>query len=497
MIRDFETWNNNIGESANLSDLKDTQVGIEAADYLLHHIINHPHGREPLVAALGGVHHGLRQHVEDDLNVFKFFQIQPLFVFSGIDVPARHDDPFRQRTEGAMVNGNAWSLYDNHQAEQSVLKFGESPYVIPEDLFRAFQQILFENDVQFLVAPYSSWAQLAELERQKSVSAIAGSSEIFLFECDKLITSWDFPAKTFRFISKAKCIADLEKYGNGTKVSEDIFVDACLLAGVSYLNTIPNLEAPSRNKAIKPHGAIDLINNGGRTGYQVVLNNQDDPKLRSMKYPEKYRLARMAIKHMPIITVDGNVAPLHEDSVPKDAHEFISQRLPNEIHHYHSRGLINSRVLSWRVYSEIIEPPPVDGGDSQAYQDLVGSLLSPLRTTTLTLLSTPLHNWYTHKNLTLKCWFPGSDGKPHTSTISTGPAKEMSRIVESWNVKEATFKDAVAAHKTSGPLGAAILALQDADFVSRSNGSKDPKNVSYKWIENSLQFTDILSSSRR
>lgn len=125
MIRDFETWNNNIGESSQLSELENTQVGIEAADYLLNRIIKHPHAREPLVAALGGVHHGLQCHVEEDLRTFAHYKITPIFVFSGIDY-ARPDDPFRQRSEGAVVNRSAWNLYDNHQAEQSVQKFGES-----------------------------------------------------------------------------------------------------------------------------------------------------------------------------------------------------------------------------------------------------------------------------------------------------------------------------------------------------------------------------------
>ena len=248
------------------------------------------------------------------------------------------------------------------------------------------------------------------------------------------------------WISRAKCFADLEKFGNGLKVTEDVFIDTILLAGSDFLQTIPNLEAPNRNKAIKPYAAIDLINNNGRSGIQVVLNNQDDPKHRAVRYLEKFRIARMAIKHHPIITSSGKVEPLHDEQIPNDAHEFISQRLPDELFHYLSHGLINSRILSWRAFSEIIEPPPVDGGDAPTYQTLVGSKLSPLRTAMMNLLSAPLHNYFSHKDLTLKCWFPKTQ-TPQISTVSTGPARESVRIVEMWNVKEEIFKDVVAKHK--------------------------------------------------
>lgn len=289
--------------------------------------------------------------------------------------------------------------------------------------------------------------QLAYLEKQKRVHAISGSSEILLFECDKVITEWDFDAKTFRWISRTRCFADLEKFGNGLKVTEDVFIDTCLLSGSDFLQTIPTLDVTNRNKAIKPYAAVELINNNGRSGIQAVLNNQDNPKNRDVKYLEKFRIARMAIKHHPIITSSGKVEPLHDEQIPNDAHEFISQRLPDELFHYLSHGLINSRVLSWRAFSEIIEPPPVDGGESPTYQTLVGSKLSPIRTAMMNLLSGPLHNYFSHKDLTLKCWFPDTSGKPQTSTVSTGPARENVRLVEMWNVKEEVFRDAVAQHK--------------------------------------------------
>jgi len=125
MIRDFETWSSTYGEASQLEELQGTRVGIEAAHYLDHRIMRHGSNKEPLVPALGGLPLGFRAYVETDLDAFAAFQLQPLFVFSGLDI-AKQDDPFRRRQEGAIVNNQAWGLYDNHEAEKSVQKFGES-----------------------------------------------------------------------------------------------------------------------------------------------------------------------------------------------------------------------------------------------------------------------------------------------------------------------------------------------------------------------------------
>jgi hypothetical protein len=125
MIRDFEQWNANIGELSELQELSGCRVGVEAADYLTNRILNSPRAKEPLVPALGGLPLALQQHIEDDLDAFQREGIEPWFVFSGLDI-TKQDEPFRQKQDEAAVNANAWNLYDSHQAEASVAKFGES-----------------------------------------------------------------------------------------------------------------------------------------------------------------------------------------------------------------------------------------------------------------------------------------------------------------------------------------------------------------------------------
>jgi len=159
MIRDFESWSNLV-EVSQLEELKGLRVGIEASDFLRQRILNHPRNKEPLVPALGGLPLAFNQHISNDLSRFQDLGITPFFVFSGLDI-AKHDNLTQQRREGADTNAAAWALYDQHYAEKAVERFGESTYVAPEDLFRALQATLVEHKLQFMVAPYSAWAQVS------------------------------------------------------------------------------------------------------------------------------------------------------------------------------------------------------------------------------------------------------------------------------------------------------------------------------------------------
>lgn len=245
-----------------------------------------------------------------------------------------------------------------------------------------------------------------------------------------------------RWIKRGKCFADLKRFAGNGEISEDMFVDACILAGTYFLPTLPHLEGTPRSKVIKPLGAIETIMGTGRSGFTVCQQYQDDPKFRALNYMDKYKKARLAVKHHPVLTSQGKVEPLDQGHAPNDVHEFIAQRLPDEIYYYLSKGIVGPRVLNWRTSGEIIEIQPLDGGESEEYKKLVSSKLTPLRTSAIALLSYPLHRFYQHKDMTLKCWFNDGQGKPYTSSISMRDLNDPRPLVEKWNVKEDGFKDA-------------------------------------------------------
>lgn len=236
-----------------------------------------------------------------------------------------------------------------------------------------------------------------------------------------------------------------------------------------------------------------MIMSNGKTGYSVVVNNHDDPRFKQINYVDRYRKARLAVKNHPVYTEDGKIEPLNLSQLPNDAVQYLGQRLPDEVFHYMSKGLISPRILQWRTTCEIYEAPPMDGGESLEYKNLVSSKLIPLRTSAINLLSSILHNWYRHKDLVQRCWFMDSNAKPQETTIRVERQSETPTLVDTWNVKEATFRDVVAQHQVGclmhplwqdineqqgcGHLGSAILSLEKSDFVANTIAKKDPKNV--------------------
>jgi hypothetical protein len=124
MIRDFDHFYNTVLEISELKELGGCHVVIDAADYLETRLLRSP-SMEPLLPALGGLPFRMKTLILDDLKKFAEYDIVPTFIFNGIDL-RRPEDPFQQRQVGAAVNAEAWVLYDNHKAEESVLRFKES-----------------------------------------------------------------------------------------------------------------------------------------------------------------------------------------------------------------------------------------------------------------------------------------------------------------------------------------------------------------------------------
>ncbi|KAJ9637908.1 hypothetical protein H2199_007403 [Coniosporium tulheliwenetii] len=467
MINGFEEWATSLSEWYEIEQLSGAVIAIEAADYL-NNLIRNSNTIEALLPALGGLPFSLRGYVLKDISILRSHGINPVFVFSGLDVGKddnKRDAAFRASDEAARIHASAWLQYDQHKPEEAVKTFKESgtqeeaaahalkvladlflAVVKPEDLFRYLQKILREAGVPFQVAPYSALAQqrkLAYLDKHagKYVDAIAGSTELFLYDVDKVITDLGSrmvveggdPGELTSCLEKGQIIA-LRRHSCITElgnIPSDVFVDACLLCGNALIPPIPQLGGNSRRNKPKIQAAVDLLmTTPGRDGNSVCSNYQDDPQFRAMQYQDKYRRTRLAIKHHVVLTAEGKAVPLDEQEAPRDIHELVGQQLPEEIYFYLSKGVIGPRVLNWRSSGEIIELAPLDGGDSPEYRKLVLDQLTPLRTSALSLLSYSLHRFYQHKDVTLYCWFDQGTSK----VISMRDLTDPRPLVAKWNV---------------------------------------------------------------
>ena len=112
-----------MSRSMPLSELAGAKIGVEATAYL-QHMIDQPPSHEPLLAALAGEPISLKQHLEDELDLWKAHNITPLFVFEGQSIVGKDDMSMRRAKSSLNSINKAWNLYGENHADDAVKTFG-------------------------------------------------------------------------------------------------------------------------------------------------------------------------------------------------------------------------------------------------------------------------------------------------------------------------------------------------------------------------------------
>lgn len=207
LVRAFDEWVNGRARVIPLSQIQGAIIGVDASYYISQHL-NNLSTREALLGALGGFPLALHKTVEKELQTWKSLGVRCIFVFNGLDFGKKE---YRVQSQPAPARSfeQAWELYDQQQADQVVDAFSnagmlfyrsppisprqptsltelfanrskllsiQSPPRIPpthtdpyhpsgtpppENLYSFLQRILTQMGVSFMVAPYSSVAQVS------------------------------------------------------------------------------------------------------------------------------------------------------------------------------------------------------------------------------------------------------------------------------------------------------------------------------------------------
>lgn len=133
MISEFKAFTAQRAEINTLSELAGATVAIEAGFFLQRYFDRDLGFYEALSPALGGLPFGLRTMLEADLAVLKASNIQPLFVFDGLDVGKKFR-PFQSSNEDMKLNEEAWDFYLKAQERGAKVEIG------PEELLKKFEE---------------------------------------------------------------------------------------------------------------------------------------------------------------------------------------------------------------------------------------------------------------------------------------------------------------------------------------------------------------------
>lgn len=178
---------------------------------------------------------------------------------------------------------------------------------------------------------------------------------------------------------------------------------------------------------------------------------------------------------MVIVQSDGDYQQLDYEHAPNDLATIVGVRLPIELYHYLQKGVIGPRVLDWRTRKEIFESPPLDGGNSSAYRELVQKKLQPLHLRALTLLSSRLARYYHNINVDLICWFNESEKQTLDVKGSTQP-ETSGKDAETWHVRDALRRQSTTVQNidlNATPIQYAITWLSDDALAKKSHTKRE------------------------
>lgn len=483
-IRSFDSF---VGEARltkfiSLSALSGKSIGISVSQFVSQVLSTLPTHREPLLHATGGAPLTLELAIIELKKQFDKHNIDAIFVFDGLCLvqtarhPSYEEASWAKGTRGATVHQlreHAWTLYNKGQGEQAVVVFDEAEtFNLRNDYaMRAVIRLLLKHKLDYMVAPYTASAQLAYLYRENYIDAVYACSDILLFDgVSSLILSLNNVVdatnttnatnspntesnkndKQLPWISKSQLLEELGM------VSHEQFVEMALACGcdLTGLITFPVIETSIMATGLNAlRLAQNLVQNEPSGSlFNMILATPDQSDI-GTPYAVIFQRALASVLFQPVLKDSGKVGAIdHSDRVPSDMHEFIGQRLPDELYFYMSRGLIGPEMLDALTSGMLYEYAPLDGGSSTQYQDYIkNSQQQQARGWIFSYLVQALHRYFQFKNLECVTWFDQSIPIPKINP----PLYKSIGI--SWRLTEDQLKEA----KVSVPatVGQALVAL--------------------------------------
>lgn len=424
--------------------LQNSTIGIDV-DHYLYRIYTFK--KEQFLSGIGGVPSSLKDYIHLDLQVFKEFNIKPIFVIPGMKTQVQQHDystgelsQQEQHIETTWMKLSTKPPYSYNNMESFRL-FSDSLPVRPmiHDLISYFIEI----GVDYMVAPYDVSFQLSYLYQNNIIDTIYGSTDLLLTQLDKFILGMEFQSKDFRFIDKGKVLHDLV-------LTERQLIDVSILVGCELQpNTFPIFPPMPKPNPSQPFPQLSYFKIGLDIVYQYSYNNLNDlygfvlglqdPNLISL-----YHKGHTALKCIPVMNKEGYVELYNvemaklgiksnidfvetdketdeKDSeklgsnskgetsvvkVPTDVHDVISQRLPPEFYFYETIGLLPVGLLEAITQGQLQIRPPPESSLNDNYKRLVSSkFYTESLDRQFNLITQLLARYYQFRKVNVKYWF--------------------------------------------------------------------------------------------
>lgn len=404
-----------------------------------------------------------------------------------------------------LINSNQQSYIDQPIQPQEPFRYNTT---IESKRFQADLIAYFiDHDIIYQVAPYTSWSQLSYLLNNGYIDAIYGPTDcLMLTNVDKFILGMEFPNKEFRFIDKTRVLKEFN-------CSHEEFVDIAMAVGNDLQpTTLPPLQIYPVLQLFEI--ALEMVVTTGTNFYAYQFSNP--VKTETAEYIEKYRKGVSALMYMPVLKDSGKVELYVEAEfeteykkekgdvsgegqnqafdksgtlegansssstpkpIPSDVHDFIAQKLPSEYYFYKSLGLVNGKLFDAITTGVYPEEPPLDGGSTNSYRNLIKKSVDVFKNNEINLLTQPINRYYQIKPIKQVKWFTQDEATPLTNRATPSIFEKINRLVVKTNGSDKNFSISgfISLLNNSNDLG--------KDFISESvifpnNVPKEKKLIS-------------------
>lgn len=492
--------------------LRNARLGIDVNHYLSRLIT---FKKEPYLDAIGGFPNSLKLYIESDLQVFKEFNITPIFVFSGNDIVDQYE--FKNSKDQSPIEkqrNRAWNNYQNYVSQNQYSNlplaanetFREFSTPFPADpITRDLIDYFVSNDLEYIIAPYLSWVQLGYLHENDYIDAIYGPTETLLLPTvDKFILGMEFPGKEFRYVDKKKVLHD---FG----ISQQQLLDIAVSVGCDLQpTTLPIYNGYQANQLFDI--GLEIVNSGGNIYASVLSLNNDE-------ITGRFQRGVLVLQYLPVLKFNGRVELSHynESDVnpdalpPSDIHDIIGQRLPHEYYFYESIGLINPKVLESIVYGTYVEKPPLDGGAAAQYKRVVRTSVDAFKNKEINLLTQNMARYYQVKKIHYVKYFDSEDSEldnkvvpPIFETINSLVVRSTEKEFKLSSFLNSLQNDDLLGKKISGSSEQSEKLQTDFEIIATSLlrslyllgffTFKDSKIVPNNWTKALFKLKDLNSS---
>jgi hypothetical protein len=476
-------------EALSLDTLANTVIGIDVQHYILNILKTNV---DPTFEAIGGFPLSLKQKILSDVKIFESFNIKPIYVFPGLNTINQLD--YLQRTDNLSYEKHlkkSWDSYTNNNGSNINFRCLDNPFLI-RSLMDHLITIFQDNDLEFLISPFSQIHQLVYMLEIGIVNSIFTSNDALLFQnLNNFIINIDFNTKIFHFIENKQFISNLNL---DFKIFKDLSMTTSnIFQPFQLISNLPNFHTLVQNYHTNQISLFSLI------------NSNDSNKL-------NYTKGNAVLFYCPVLKINGRVEPsiiensdsLLSHSIPSNStgikeltdlklpdklHEVFGNHFPDELWFYQSIGLHIFKLVECLSNQIYIERLPLDMTIDPIYEKIITSNISMKKKEILVdLFTSSLHRYFQHRSLVLKTFYKST---PFSHKIDFKSSSNL-------NIKKLLVRHTTA---KSFDLNSILLDLNDdyldECFITNSNFSSISSN--YELISTSLLRTlacyDFISIS--